>query len=324
MIDERKKDHLRICVEEDVQAGCPGFNEVRLAFSSLPEISMSDVDTCTEFLGKNFSAPIIFEAITGGTREAGEINRELAKIAQEHGLGFGVGSQRAMIEDSGLSDTFSVRDVAPDVFLIANLGAVQFNYGYGLDECQKAVDSIGADALALHLNPLQESFQPEGDTDFSNLKEKINSVCGGLDVPVILKGVGSGISASDVNGLKVDAVDVAGVGGTSWAIIEAVRAGVPFSEFPEHGIPTVECLKSLSDSAIPLIASGGVRTGMDVAKSLALGAGMAGMALPLLRAYYQDGGKGVKSYLDYLLSDLKRAMFLAGASNPGDLRGRLL
>jgi len=327
MIKKRKIDHLRICIEKDVESGDTGFSRYRLLFSELPEIDFDEIDTTVSFLGKKISYPLIIEAMTGGSSEGGEINKCMAEIAQKHGLAFGVGSQRAALEDSSLEQTFKVRDVAPDVCLIANLGAVQLNYGYGLKECKKAVEMIDADALALHVNPLQEAIQPEGDRNFKNLIEKINEVASKLDKPVIIKGVGSGLTLPVAEKLEVSAFDVGGVGGTSWSIIEGCRAGkkaIELSEsFKGFGVPTTDCILNLSKSGKPLVASGGIRSGVDVAKSLALGAKVAGMALPLLRIYHRDGGNGVLEYLDRVFMELRISMFLTGSSTINELDGKI-
>ncbi len=327
MIKKRKIDHLRICIERDVESGDTGLGKYRLLYMELPEIDFDEIDTSTFFLGKKLSYPFIIEAMTGGSGEGGEINRCMAGIAQKHGLAFGVGSQRAALEDSSLEGTFQVRDVAPDVYLIANLGAVQLNHGYGLKECRKAVEMIDADALALHVNPLQEVIQPEGDRNFKDLIERINKLASKLDKPVIVKGVGSGLTLPVAEKTRVSAFDVGGVGGTSWGVIEGFRTGekaLEISEsFKSFGVPTAECIVNLSKTGRPLIASGGVRSGVDVAKSLALGADVAGMALPLLRAYYRDGEQGVLGYLDRIFTELRISMFLTGSSTINELDGKI-
>ncbi len=326
-INDRKLDHLRICTEENVEAGNTGLKEVMLAHKALPEIDYDEIDTGIRFLGKKLSYPIIFEAMTGGVAEAAKINRDVASVAQEYGVGFGVGSQRAAIEDSSLEDTFRVRDVAPDIFLIANLGAVQLNYGYSVKECAKAVNMIGADALALHINPLQEAVQTEGNRNFSDLAKKINEVGKKLGKPVIVKETGCGISYETASLLKVAAIDVAGTGGTSWSLVESHRSegigrdiGKTFSGW---GIPTAESIREAAKTGMPVIASGGIRTGIDAAKSLALGAQCVGMALPILTSWTVDGKKGIQDLVDKFITELKISMFLTGAKNIEDLRGRI-
>ncbi len=327
MIEKRKADHLRICIERKVEAGSTGLENYRLIHRSLPEIDFDRIDTSTKFLRKSFKMPFIIEALTGGSEEAELINRDLARIAQEYGVGFGVGSQRAAIENPDLEETFQVRDVAPDVFLIANLGAVQLNYGYGIDECEQAIEMIDADALALHVNPLQEAIQPEGNRNFTGLVRKINSIAVKLKKPLIVKGVGSGLTLKDARKLKVSAFDTGGVGGTSWSIVEGCRLGkearTVSESFAGWGIPTAECIVNLSKLNKPLIASGGIRSGVDIAKSLALGADVAGAALPLLREHHRGGRKGAILYLDKLLAELRISMFLAGSSKIKQLDGKI-
>ena len=321
---DRKLDHIRICLEKDVEAGSAGFEMVRLAHRALPELNLDEVNTEIEFLGKTLEYPLIIEGITGGTKEAEKINRDLAEISQELGIGFGVGSQRIAIEDKALESTFEVRDIAPDILLIANLGAIQLNNDYGLDECKKAIEMIDADALALHLNPLQEAIQPEGERNFSGLIEKVNEISSKLDKPVIAKEVGSGISHEIAAQLKVDAIDVGGSGGTSWSLVEGYRANQEEigRTFAGWGIPTADCIREVSGN-VPVIGSGGVRSGLDAAKAIALGADCVGIALPVLKAYSADGTKGARDFLDRFITELRIAMFLTGSGAVGELKGRV-
>jgi len=326
-IKDRKQDHLNICTQEQVEAGATGLEEVRLAHKALPEIDFDEIDTGIKFLGKKLSYPLIIEAMTGGISEAARINRDVASIAEEYGIGFEVGSQRAAIDDPSLSETFKVRDVAPNAFLIGNVGAVQLNYGYSEKECKKALDMISADALALHLNPLQEVIQAEGNTNFSGLIAKINAIAARLDKPVIAKETGCGISAEIAAHLKVSAIDVAGSGGTSWSLVESYRAkgmkkGIG-KTFADWGIPTADAIIENSKLKVPLIASGGIRTGLDAAKAIALGAECTGVALPILRAWKENGREGVKEFLDRFLFELKVAMFLTGSRSVKELRGKV-
>jgi isopentenyl-diphosphate delta-isomerase len=328
MIDERKQDHLDICIQEKVEAGDAGFGAIRLSHEVLPEIDFGKLNTETRFLGKKLAYPIIINALTGGVRSATKINRDIAEVAQDYGIGMGVGSQRAAIEKPEMRDTFTVRDSAPKLpLLIANLGAVQLNYGYGIDECRKAIDMIDADALALHINPLQEVVQPEGDKNFSGLIPKINAIAKELKEPVIAKCVGDGITYSTAKKLKVDAIDVSGVGGTSWSLVESYRNQGAFKkaggEFAGWGVPTAEAIRQLAPLKKPLIGSGGVRTGIDAAKAIALGADVVGIALPVLRAWAQSSRDGVRAYLDKFTLELKIAMFLTGSKNVKQLRGKI-
>lgn len=294
--ESRKADHIRICLEEDVQfrQTTNGLEKYHFDHCCLPEIDRSEIDISTTFLGKPMNAPLLISSMTGGTQEAKTINYRLAKIAQHYRLAMGVGSQRVALENPDVSDTFAVRKYAPDILLFANLGAIQLNYNYGLDECLRVVDILEADALILHLNPLQECIQPKGDTNFRGVLDKIETLCEKLPVPVIVKEVGNGISAKmayKLIGAGVAAIDVAGAGGTSWALVESERADNVLQRrlgrtFADWGVPTADCITGIRNIApdIPLIASGGLRHGGDVAKAIALGADIAGLAMPFLQA----------------------------------------
>ncbi len=318
----RKDDHLRITLEEDVSSTrSTGLERYRLPHRALPELSLKAVETATTFLGKRLSFPFIIASMTGGSRWGGELNRRLAEAAQHFGVGMGLGSTRAAIERPELLWTFQVRRYAPDILLLANLGAVQLNYGYDVEACRRIIEAVEADALILHLNPLQEALQPEGDTNFSNLLPKIEELCRALEVPVVVKEVGFGIGVEAARQLVeagVAAIDVAGAGGTSWAMVEAFRAEtrvqreVAFA-FRDWGIPTAEAVRAVRAALpnVPLIASGGLRSGLDVAKSLALGADVASMALPLLRAA-ADSETELHHQLEIIRQQLRVAMFAAG------------
>lgn len=290
---------------------------------------MRDVDTSISLFGRTLSAPVLISCMTGGTSQARRVNRTLARAAQEQRLAMGLGSGRALIEHPDLIDTFDVREIAPDILLFANLGAVQLNKGYGIDDCRRLVSMLQADALVLHLNPLQEALQPEGDTCFSGLLAKIESICKSLEVPVAIKEVGWGISADLVRALfdaGASAVDVAGAGGTSWSEVERHRIAEPWrarvaGAFAGWGIPTAECLREARAAAPDryIFASGGIRDGLDSAKAIALGADLAGMAGPFLRA----AAKGVDAANDQareVTEVLRVAMFGLGARTLADLR----
>ncbi len=326
---QRKADHIRICLEEDVQfRASSGLEKYRFTHCCLPELDYAEIDITTKFLGKSLGAPLLISSMTGGTAQAQQINQRLATVAQTYGLAMGVGSQRVAIEQSQTASTFQVRSIAPDILLFANLGAVQLNYGYGAEQCQKAVDLLQADALILHINPLQECIQPQGDLNFSGLLAKISLVCAKLTVPVIAKEVGSGISATMAKQLinaGVQAIDVAGAGGTSWSLVESQRAPNDLLKqlgrtFGDWGIPTAECLVDIHHAypQIPLIASGGLRNGLDVAKSIGLGAGLAGMALPFLQAA-DISEAAVIDRVDLIIAELKTAMFCTGSRQLSDL-----
>ncbi len=327
----RKADHLRICLEEDVQfhTNTNGLERYRFTHCCLPELERHEIDLTTTFLGKPLLAPLLISSMTGGTEQAGIINQRLAQVAQHYKIAMGVGSQRVAVEKPMVASTFAVRSHAPDILLFANLGAVQLNYNYGLEQCLRIVDLLEADALILHLNPLQECIQTKGDTNFRGLLEKIRMLCAKLPVPVIAKEVGNGISA--VMALKlieagVKAIDVAGAGGTSWAKVESERAETPLQRrlgmtFADWGLPTAECITSIRSVApeVPLIASGGLRHGLDIAKALALGADMGGMALPFLAAAAQSEA-AVCSLVEVLMAEMTTVLFCTGNANVKQLK----
>jgi len=326
----RKLDHLRICLEDQVQARgiSTGFENWRLMHQALPEMSLAEVDTTITLAGRSLRSPFIISAMTGGIPQAADINRNLAIAAQELGLAMIVGSQRSAFEDPTLAVTYQVRPWAPDILLFANLGAVQLNAGYGLAECRQAVKMIDADGLALHLNPLQECLQPEGNRDFHGLADKIAAIVDGMEVPVLLKEVGWGLSAR-VTRLLYDAgvrlIDVAGAGGTSWSEVEARRAVNERSRrtaaaFADWGIPTAEAILNVRRVAsdISIIASGGVRSGVEAAKAIALGACAVGIALPLLAPACQSA-TAVAERLRELEDGLRIAMFCTASRRLSDL-----
>ncbi len=341
----RKADHLRVCLEEDVQSHriTNGLERYRFTHCCLPELNRSDIDISTTFLGKAVATPLLISSMTGGTEQARMINQRLAKTAQRYGLAMGVGSQRVAVENPDLSATFSVRQYAPDALIFANLGAVQLNYDYGLSQCQKAVDWLEADALILHLNPLQEAVQTNGDVNFKGLFAKIEQLVKALPVPVIAKEVGNGISAAMAQRLMasgVAAIDVAGAGGTSWARVESERAKDARQRrlgntFADWGIPTAECItgiRALSipssglssspsgrETAVPLIASGGLRNGLEAAKALALGADLAGLALPFLQAANQSEA-AIAELCEALVAEIVTVLFCTGCASLADLR----
>ena len=317
---DRKLEHIRLALDGHMQLETRFFDAYRFVHQALPEIDMAAIDLGTHFLGKPVAAPLLVSCMTGGTASATEINRNLAIAAEEAGIALGVGSQRKAIEDPSTAPTFRVRDLAPTVPLLANLGAVQLNYGYGLDHCRQAVEMIEADALVLHLNPLQEAIQPEGQCDFRGLYDKIGQIAEALEVPVIVKEVGSGIALETARALfdrGVRIVDTAGTGGTSWARIEAARADdYEIGEmFAGWGIPTPESIQQLATiEGLYVIGSGGVRTGLDVAKAIALGAGLAGLAQPFL-APAMESAERVVARIERTLTELRIAMFCSGAES---------
>ncbi|HEX3672186.1 MAG TPA: type 2 isopentenyl-diphosphate Delta-isomerase [Candidatus Cybelea sp.] len=327
----RKAEHIRINVEHDVAAKGidPGFDAYRFVHRALPEVDLTQVDSSVEIFGRRLAAPLLISCMTGGTPEARGINRSLASVAQERGLAMGLGSGRALLESPESAETFEVRSLAPDILLFANIGAVQLNKGYGTAECRRLVELLGADALVLHLNPLQEALQPEGDVCFAGLLAKIAALCAGLPFPVVVKEVGWGINAAEVCALfdaGVAAVDVAGAGGTSWSEVERHRIAEPWrarvaAAFAGWGTPTAQAIAGAREVERDktLIASGGIRNGIDAAKALALGADLVGIAGPFLRAA-AESSKAASDLAGELVETIRIAMFCVGARTPADLR----
>jgi isopentenyl-diphosphate delta-isomerase len=319
----RKDDHIRICLEEKVQAQqiTNGLEKYQFTHCCLPELDWQKIDLSTKFLGKKLGSPLLISSMTGGTNNAQIINHRLAKIAQQYQLAMGIGSGRVIIEKPEVASTFQLRSIAPDILLLANLGAVQLNYGYTWRECQQLVDILEADALILHLNPLQECIQSQGDTNFENLLEKIKLVCDKVTVPVIIKEVGNGISAQMAGKLMnigVQAIDVAGAGGTSWAMVESERANNFLQRelgktFANWGIPTADCVVNIAQQYpnVPLIASGGIRNGLEVAKLLALGADLVGLAFPFLRAATKSAS-ALEELVELLKAEIQTTLFCTG------------
>jgi isopentenyl-diphosphate Delta-isomerase len=329
-IDSRKADHIRINLEENVQSALStGLEKYRFQHAALPEINLADVDTGLDVFSRRLKAPILISSMTGGTGEAEKINLILAEAAQATGVALGLGSARVAIEQPDRVKSFQVRRSAPDILLFANLGAVQLNNSYGVDECKRAVEMIGADALILHLNPLQEALQTEGDTNFRGLLEKIAFVCQSLQVPVIVKEVGWGISTKIAMQLKaagVAAIDVAGAGGTSWSQVEMHRIADDHltaiaAEFRGWGIPTAESILQVRECkpGILIFASGGLRNGIDIAKSIALGADLGGMAVPFLKAAVSGINETVERICE-IQRTIQICMFASGISTIQELQ----
>jgi len=335
-IDQRKSDHIKINLEQDVRSALTtGLENYRFVHEALPELDLNRIDTTLSLFGKKLHSPILISSMTGGTEEAGKINQRLAETAQEVGVAMGVGSQRAALEHPEQTSTFAItRKVAPNILLFANLGAVQLNYGYGIDHCRRAVDMIQADALILHLNPVQEAVQDAGDTNFVGLAKKIEEICKKLEVPVIAKEVGWGISARTAKllaGCGVSAIDVAGAGGTSWSQVEMHRAPDEFTRqlaaiFVGWGIPTAETILNVK-KAVPemtVFASGGIKDGLDIAKSVALGATLGGMAGQFLKAAAISTEKTVEM-MKLTKRQIEVTMFACGAGTLHELQqGKLV
>ncbi|MFB2974392.1 type 2 isopentenyl-diphosphate Delta-isomerase [Aerosakkonema sp. BLCC-F183] len=329
--ETRKADHLRICLDRDVQfhETTNGLERYRFIHACLPELNYDEIDISINFLDKKMGAPLLISSMTGGTEQAGKINYRLAEVAQHYKIAMGVGSQRVAVENPQVGKTFAVRNIAPDILLFANLGGVQLNYEYGLEQCRRVIDLLEANALILHLNPLQECVQTKGDTNFRGLLEKIAILCKKLPVPVIAKEVGNGISAAMAQKLidvGVAAIDVAGAGGTSWAKVESERAtdaqqrrlGATFADW---GMPTAECVATIRAIApnIPLIASGGLRNGLEAAKAIALGADITGMAWPFLQAA-AESEEALHALVKVLIAEITTVLFCTGNATLSDLK----
>ena len=328
---KRKKEHLELSLNGSMENKniSSGFDDLRFIHNALPEIDLDSIDTSIEIFGKKLDAPFMVSPITGGTDDGRLVNRRLAAAASMTNIAMGVGSQRIALENPEKRSTFNVREEAPHILLFANLGAVQLNYGYGLQECREVVNMIEADGLMLHLNPIQEVFQDGGNRDFSGLEKKISHICSNADFPVVIREVGFGISrdvAQRLISCGVSGIDIGGAGGTSWTEIEGKRSVIHSNKkishiFQDWGIPTAECLAGIRDlkAGISIIASGGIRSGLDAAKAVALGADMAGIALPLLKAASVSTETTIEIISQYI-TGLKIAMFGIGAKNIRQLK----
>ena len=329
-LSSRKSDHIQINLEKNISSGLrTGLDDYRFVHNALPEISLKEIDLSLALFERKLLAPILISSMTGGTQEALKINRTLAVAANEAGIAMGLGSQRVGLEKPEVDYSFQVRKFAPDILLFANLGAVQLNYGYSLDHCQRAVDMIEADGLILHLNSLQEALQPEGNTNFKGLLNRIESICRALPVPVIVKEVGWGISedvAARLAGAGVSAIDVAGAGGTSWSQVEMHRLQDPTraavaASFQSWGISTTESIIQTKAGApdLPVFASGGLKNGVDIAKSIALGAALGGMAGRFLKAAV-NSTEETMNVIREIREEIRICMFGIGADNLQKLR----
>ncbi|MDG0810680.1 type 2 isopentenyl-diphosphate Delta-isomerase [Cohnella rhizosphaerae] len=327
----RKDEHLDLCLHEEVRGRDigTGLDDYRFRHNALPELDFSMIDTSARFLGRRLKTPFMVSSMTGGTPRAGEINRRLAAAAQARGWAMGLGSLRAAIENADAAATFRVRTLAPDIPLVANIGAVQLNYGFDAEKCSQAIDIAEADGLVLHLNSLQEAIQTGGNTDFSGLLRQIEKVCRSLAVPVGVKEVGWGIDGTTARRLYdagVQFIDVAGAGGTSWSQVEKLRSNDPVKKaaaerFAQWGIPTAECIQEVR-AALPdvvLIGSGGLSDGHQASKALALGANLAGFGRSLLEAAHDSEDK-LQRVLEQAELELRIAMFGIGAADIRALR----
>jgi isopentenyl-diphosphate Delta-isomerase len=328
-METRKRRHIDVCLSEavDYQTVTTGLERYRLPYNALTQTDLGSVDLTTDFLGVRLRAPVLIGAMTGGAELSATINRNLAAAAQQLGVGMMLGSQRIMLDNGTASTSFNVRDAAPDVLLIGNIGLAQ------LDEVMvpdliKALDCVGANALAVHTNPLQEAMQHEGDTDFSGSISRLRGIAGSIDYPVMLKEVGHGIgaaAAAELVDCPIAAVDVAGAGGTSWARVEQfVRYGeIRYPALAEWGIPTADALQEVRHTLpdVPIVASGGIRTGMDAAKALAMGADVVAVARPLLAPAIESPA-AVADWLQRFIDELRVCLHGCGAANLTSLRRR--
>ena len=322
MISDRKLEHLLICKDYDVQYKnkTTGFEDIELIHNALPEINKKEIDISTNAFGKKLESPLFITAITGGHPSAKSINKELAMAAEEKKIALGLGSERAGIENEELRDTYTIaREYAPSSLLLGNIGAPQIEYA------EKAIEMFDADILAIHLNVLQESIQPEGDIDARGYLEYISKISNNVDIPIMIKETGTGISAECATAIEdagADYIDIAGSGGTSWAAVETYRAEDRYlgETFWDWGIPTaISTIEATSTVNIPVISSGGIRSGLDAAKAIALGADAVGIALPMLKNAYL-GHESIIKYINDFNNSLKIAMFLVGAKNLEELK----
>jgi isopentenyl-diphosphate delta-isomerase len=332
-IEKRKERHLRLSLDENVQSDIgTGFEDVRLIHRALPEIDLDEIDTETELFGRRLASPLIVSAITGGTGFAKEINSTLAEVAEELGIGIGVGSQRIALEDPGVEHTFTVvREKAPSSLVMGNIGCPQLSLGWGVDEAKRCVDMIGADALGIHMNPLQEAVQVGGDTQYRGVLEKIGEITSKLGTPVVMKETGCGISREVAMSLEAAgtlALEVSGVGGTSWAAVEHHIARVEEKKSQETlgealwnwGIPTaISVVETSVSTDLKIIASGGLRTGVEMAKAVSLGADAVGIAKPFLEKAV-EGKEALREHVEDILREFRTVMFLVGARNVEELK----
>lgn len=327
LLRDRKRSHLDLCLSEEVEyrGKTTLFEEVDLIHNSLPELALEDLDLSVEFLGKRLRAPFLITGMTGGTEDAFRVNRDLAAVAERCGIGFGLGSQRVMQRDPDTAWTFAVREFAPTTLLLANIGINQAGE-QSTAQMRALVDDVAADALCVHLNPAQELIQPEGDRSFRGGCATLRRLCGELKVPVVAKETGCGISRAvgeALHGTGVRYLDVSGAGGTSWVRVETLRGDSHSRRLGElfsgWGIPTAASLAMLRGTGLELIASGGLRTGLEMAKAIALGARLCGAALPIYRAYREDGTDAAIDLIHELTDGLRTAMLLTGSRTLTDL-----
>jgi isopentenyl-diphosphate Delta-isomerase len=335
--EDRKDAHLRICLEEAIErpGQSNGFERWQFVHDALPELDRAEIDIATTVFGKRLNAPLMIGAMTGGTARAGEINRILAEAAEITGIALALGSQRKMLEHPELTRTFQVRDVAPNILLMGNVGAVQLNCGVTAKDVRHLCDAVGADLFAFHLNALQEAIQPEGDTNFRGLIDQLETLIPQIPVPVVLKEVGSGFSRktlAKIRHLPIRGIEIAGVGGTSWSKIETFRTNSWIQQMTgvhlaDWGVPTAESLVAVVEELSvgrTIIASGGIRRGLEVAKAMALGAHVAASALPFLKAATEGGVDAVVATIHQFMDELRTVCFVTGSRNLAALRTALV
>jgi isopentenyl-diphosphate delta-isomerase len=327
-IEKRKVDHLELCATDEVayKGKTTLLEHVQLVHQSLPELAESQLDTSVTLLGKKLRAPLIIASMTGGSGPSAEVNRELSAIAEARGYGFGVGSQRAMQRSPETAWTYEVRKHAPSTLVLGNVGVVQARET-STEALSKLVQDIGADALCVHMNPAQELIQPEGDRDFRGGLDTYRRLVAELPVPVVAKETGNGISrqtASRLREVGVEVADVSGAGGTSWVGVEALRGDDvtrPLGEVMwDWGVPTAAAVRYAADAGLTPIATGGIKSGLDVARAIALGAHAAGLARPVLQAFREGGRAGAEAFLERIERELRTVMLLCGARTPAELR----
>ncbi|WP_087974459.1 type 2 isopentenyl-diphosphate Delta-isomerase [Oceanobacillus rekensis] len=330
-INQRKTEHIRLCLTGNVEGvnKSTGLEGINFIHNALPEINFADISLETSFLDKKLKAPFLVSSMTGGSELATTINQNLALAAEERGWALAIGSTRAFLESDKHKESFLIRNQAPTAPLIVNIGAVQFNYGYGPEECQRIIEKTGADSIVLHLNSLQEAVQDGGDLNFENLLPKIEKVCKTLDVPVGVKEVGFGIDgkvAEKLYNAGIAYIDVAGAGGTSWSQVEKLRSRDPLKKaaaeaFNNWGNPTKDCIVSVRSKLpeVPLVASGGMKTGVDAAKAITIGADIIGYARQLLKSA-TESEDSVVQMMEQIELEMKMAMFGIGVKNLEELR----
>ncbi len=333
-ISQRKDDHIRICLDEDpsFKLKTGGFEKYEFLHNALPELNFDEIKIAGSFFGKNISAPFLISCMTGGFAEADNINAALAEAAKELNIPIGVGSQRQLLENGAFESSFRViKEKSGGVPVLGNIGGQQLLSLQNISAVNRLVDVIEADAMVVHLNPLQELIQRGGDTNFKGIAGKIKELVACLEIPVIVKEVGSGVgkeTAEKLLELGVHGIDVAGAGGTSWSAVESLANGNKVNPFWDWGLPTSYCVKEIaklkSVSDFLLIGSGGIKNGIDIAKSIALGADIAASARPILLAYDKSGIEGVVNLLNAWFDDLKKVMLLTGSENLQSLRDKKL